>query len=183
MKLFKYEGYKVVISEEAFALKVFKHIWNRDRSVNKDKAIMELGYIYFMVDPRSDYQYLVDEDERSKAIIEGEGLPNGWKPDKVITEAMKFYSRFKPTAALLLEDTRYAVDKLRKLLREIDLNQLDDKGKPIYTLNSITATIKQVPSLAKDLDEAEKALASEMRSEGKMRGQGEKTIFEDNLDL
>lgn len=183
MKLFKYEGYKVVISEEAFALKVFRQIWNRDRSVNKDKAIMELGYIYFMVDPRSDYQYLVDEDERSKAIIEGEGLPNGWKPDKAITKAMEFYSRFKPTAALLLEDTRYAVDKLRKLLREIDLNQLDDKGKPIYTLNSVTATIKQVPSLAKDLDEAEKALASEMRSEGKMRGQGEKTIFEDNLDL
>lgn len=183
MNLFKYEGYRVVISEEAFALKVFRQIWNRDRSVNKDKAIMELSYIYFMVDPRSDYQYLVDEDERSKAIIEGEGLPNGWKPDKVITEAMKFYSRFKPTAALLLEDTRYAVDKLRKLLREIDLNQLDDKGKPIYTLNSITATIKQVPSLAKDLDKAEKALASEMRSEGKMRGQGEKTIFEDNLDL
>lgn len=183
MKLFKYEGYKVVISEEAFALKVFRQIWNRDRSVNKDKAIMELGYIYFMVDPRSDYQYLVDEDERSKAIIEGEGLPNGWKPDKAITEAMEFYSRFKPTAALLLEDTRYAVDKLRKLLREIDLNQLDDKGKPIYTLNSITATIKQVPSLAKDLDEAEKALASEMRSEGKMRGSGEKTLMDDSLDI
>lgn len=183
MKLFKYEGYKVVISEEAFALKVFRQIWNRDRSVNKDKAIMELGYVYFMTDPRSDYQYIVDADERSKAIIEGEGLPSNWKPDKVITEAMEFYSRFKPTAALLLEDTRYAVDKLRKLLREIDLNQLDDKGKPIYTLNSITATIKQVPSLAKDLDEAEKSLASEMRSEGKMRGQGEKTIFEDNLDI
>lgn len=183
MKLFKYEGYKVVISEEAFALKVFRQIWNRDRSVNKDKAIMELGYIYFMVDPRSDYQYLVDEDERSKAIIEGEGLPNGWKPDKAITEAMELYSRFKPTAALLLEDTRYAVDKLRKLLREIDLNQLDDKGKPIYTLNSITATIKQVPSLAKDLDEAEKALASEMRSGGKMRGSGEKTLMDDSLDI
>ena len=183
MKLFKYEGYKVVISEEAFALKVFRQIWNRDRSVNKDKAIMELGYIYFMVDPRSDYQYLVDEDERSKAIIEGEGLPNNWKPDKIVTEAMEFYSRFKPTAALLLEDTRYAVDKLRKLLREIDLNQLDDKGKPIYTLNSITATIKQVPSLAKDLDEAEKALASEMRSEGKMRGSGEKTLMDDSLDI
>ena len=183
MKLFKYEGYKVVISEEAFALKVFRQIWNRDRSVNKDKAIMELGYIYFMVDPRSDYQYLVDEEERSKAIIEGEGLPSNWKPDKVVTEAMQFYSRFKPTAALLLEDTRVAVEKLRKLLRDINLEDTDDKGRPLYTLNTITATIKQVPGLAKDLDEAEKALASEMRSEGKMRGQGEKTIFEDNLDL
>lgn len=183
MKLFKYEGYKVVISEEAFALKVFRQIWNRDRSVNKDKAIMELGYVYFMIDPRSDYQYLVDEEERSKAIIEGEGLPSNWKPDKIVTEAMQFYSRFKPTAALLLEDTRVAVEKLRKLLRDIDLQETDDKGRPVYTLNTITATIKQVPSLAKDLDEAERALASEMRNEGKMRGQGEKTIFEDNLDL
>ncbi len=183
MKLFKYEGYKVVISEEAFALKVFRQIWNRDRSVNKDKAIMELGYVYFMIDPRSDYQYLVDEEERSKAIIEGEGLPNNWKPDKVVTEAMQFYSRFKPTAALLLEDTRVAVEKLRKLLRDINLQDTDDKGRPLYTLNTITATIKQVPSLAKDLDEAERALSSEMRNEGKMRGQGEKTIFEDNLDI
>lgn len=183
MKLFKYEGYKVVISEEAFALKVFRQIWNRDRSVNKDKAIMELGYVYFMIDPRSDYQYLVDEEERSKAIIEGEGLPNNWKPDKVVTEAMQFYSRFKPTAALLLEDTRVAVEKLRKLLRDINLQDTDDKGRPLYTLNTITATIKQVPSLAKDLDEAERALSSEMRNEGKMRGQGAKTIFEDSLDI
>ena len=183
MKLFKYEGYKVVISEEAFALKVFRQIWNRDRSVNKDKAIMVLGYVYFMTDPRSDYQYLVDEEERSKAIIEGEGLPNNWKPDKIVTEAMQFYSRFKPTAALLLEDTRVAVEKLRKLLRDINLQDTDDKGRPLYTLNTITATIKQVPSLAKDLDEAERALSSEMRNEGKMRGQGEKTIFEDSLDL
>lgn len=183
LKLFRYEGYKIVISEEAFALKPFRQIWQRDRTINKDKATMELGFIYFFCDPRSDYQYLVDEKERMEAIKEGEGLPSKWQPDKVVTEAIKFYSSFKPTAALLLEDTRYAVDKLRKLLREIDLNQLDDKGKPIYTLNSITATIKQVPSLAKDLDEAEKALNSEMKNSGKMRGSGEKTLFEDDLTI
>lgn len=183
MKLFKYEGYKIEISEEAFALKIFRQIWNRDRTVNKDKAIAELGYVYFMVDPRSDYQYIVDEDERSKAIIEGEGLSSDWKPDKLVQEAMEFYGRFKPTAALLLEDTRYAVEKLRRLLRDINLEEKDDKGKPVYTLNSITATIKQVPGLAKDLDEAEKALASEMRNQGRMRGQGKKTIMEDSLDI
>ena len=142
-----------------------------------------IGFIYFFCDPRSDYQYLVDDNERKEAIKEGEGLPKKWEPDKVVKEAMEFYSSMKPTAALLLEDTRFAVDKLRKLLRDIDLTQLDDKGKPVYTLNTITATIKQIPSLVKDLDEAEKALSSEMRNTGKMRGQGEKTIFEDNLTL
>lgn len=55
MKLFKFEQYKVTISEEAFAMKPFKQIWNRDKSQSKDKAISELSYVYFMQDPRSDY--------------------------------------------------------------------------------------------------------------------------------
>lgn len=179
MKLFKYEGYKITISEEALLLKPFKEIWQRDKSKNKDRALQELGYIYFMSDPRSDYQYLVDEEERSKSIKEGEGIPNSWNPDKVVLDAITFYKSFKPTSALLLEDTRFAVDKLRKLLREIDLTQTDDKGKPIYTLNTITATIKQIPSLVKDLDEAEKTLSKEIMESSKVRGSQEKSMYED----
>ena len=179
IKLFKYEGYKLNISEEALLLKPFKEIWQRDKSKNKDKALQELGYIYFMSDPRSDYQYLVDEEERSKAIKEGEGIDSKWKPDKLVLDAITFYKSFKPTSALLLEDTRFAVDKLRKLLREIDLTEVDDKGKPIYTLNTITATIKQVPSLVKDLDEAEKTIAREIIQDESIRGSQEKSMFED----
>ena len=178
MKLFKYEGYKIVISEEAFALKVFRQIWNRDRTASKDKALMELGYVYFMVDPRSDYQYLVNKEERSKAIIEGEGLPSNWKPDKLIEEAMTFYDSMKPSAALLLEDTRLMVDKYRKKLRGMDFDELEVKD-----LKDMGALIKGIPDLVKALDEAEKAVASEMKNSGRMRGQGEKTIMEDSLDI
>lgn len=179
MKLFRYEGYKLHISEEAFVLKPFKELWNRDKSKNKDKALQELAYIYFMCDPRSDYQYIVDEDDRAKAIKEGEGMDSKWKPDNKVLEAMKFYKQFKPVSALLLEDTRVAVDKLRQLLRNIDLTEVDDKGKPIYTLNTVTATIKQIPSLVKDLDEAEKAIAKEIMESDKVRGAQEKSMYED----
>lgn len=179
IKLFKFEGYKITISEEALCLKPFRKIWNRDRSQSKEKAILELGYIYFMADPRSDYQYETDDDERSKAIKKGEGLSDNWKPDSVVLEAMEFYRSFKPVSALLLEDTRYAINKLRTLLREIDLNQLDDKGKPIYTLNTITSTIKQIPSLVKDLDEAERTIAKEILQNNKVRGAQEKSMYED----
>lgn len=179
MKLFRYEGYKLHISEEAFVLKPFKEIWNRDKSKNKDKALQELGYIYFMCDPRSDYQYIVDEDDRAKAIKEGEGIDSKWKPDNKVIMAMEFYKQFKPVSALLLEDTRVAVDKLRQLLRNIDLTEVDDKGKPIYTLNTVTATIKQIPSLVKDLDEAEKAIAKEIIESDKVRGAQEKSMYED----
>lgn len=183
MKLFKYEGYKIHISEEALTLKVFKNIWNRDKTRTKETALAELGFIYFMADPRSDYQYIIDEDERIAAIKEGEGLPPKWKPDVLVEEGLRVYRSFTPTSALLLADTRVAVDKLRKLLREIDLNAMDKNGKPVYTLNTITATIKQVPSLVKDLDEAEKALATEYKQEGKMRGNAEKSMMDDTLDI
>ena len=179
MKLFRYEGYKLHISEEAFVLKPFKELWNRDKSKNKDKASQELGYIYFMCDPRSDYQYIVDEEDRAKAIKEGEGIDSKWKPDNKVIMAMEFYKTFKPVSALLLEDTRVAVDKLRQLLRNIDLTEVDDKGKPIYTLNTVTATIKQIPSLVKDLDEAEKAIAKEIMESDKVRGAQEKSMYED----
>lgn len=178
IKLFKYEGYKIVISEEAFALKPFRQIWQRDRTINKDKAIMELGFIYFFCDPRSDYQYLVDEKERMEAIKEGEGLSNKWQPDKTVTEAMSFYMSFKPLSALLLEDTRFMVDKYRKRLKAQEFDELEIKD-----LKEAGALIKQIPSLVRDLNEAEKALNSEIKNSGRMRGSGEKTIFEDDLTL
>lgn len=178
MKLLKYEGYKVVIEPAFLTLKPFKQIWTRDKSVNKDRALAEIAFIYFMADPRSDYQYLVDEDERMEAIKEGEGLPPKWTPDKVVQEAMAFYESFKPTAALLLEDTRLMVNKYRKRLREQEFDDLEVKE-----LKEVGALIKQIPSLVKDLDEAEKTLNSEMKNAGRMRGSGEKTIFEDGIDL
>lgn len=182
MKLFKYEAYRVVISEEALALKPFKQLWNRDRSTNKDRAISELAYVYFMEDPASDYQYLVDREDRSNAIIEGEGLGNKWKPDKMVIEAMKFYASFKTTSALILEDTRKVAENLRKALPALDITKEDDKGRPIYTIASITKAIRELNVLVKELAETERVIAKEMNeANGRVRGQRAKTILEDGL--
>lgn len=175
MKLFKYEGYKITISEEAFALTPFRKIWNRDRSASKDKAISELGFIYFMIDPRSDYQYLIDEEQRKASIKEGEGIPESWEPDKVVLDAMEFYAKFKPASALLLEDTRFVADKFRKKLREI----ADSEEIGIKELKDMGALLKQLPSIVKDLDEAEKAIAKELTQSDKVRGAQEKAMYED----
>lgn len=179
IKLFKRDGYEIKVEPEALLLKPFKKIWNRDRSKDKNRAMQELGFIYFVCDPRSDYQYLVDLDTRMESVKQGEGLPNDWSPDQTVKEAMEFYSSFKPTSALLLEDTRVAVDKLREHLKNMDFNEVDDKGKPKYTLNTITSTIKQIPELIKGLDEAEKAVTSDIREMSKARGNHEKAIMED----
>lgn len=181
MKLFKYEGYKVVISEEALLLKPFKLIWNRDRTQGKERALQELAYIYFMEDPRSDYQYLVDVDERSEAIIDGEGMTNKWKPDKLVVNAMEFYRSLKPTSALLLEDTRTVIDNVRKSLREFSFEGMEDKDR-VNAIKSITSTVATIPKLIKDLNDAEKAIRADMQDNtGKVRGQKEKSILDDGL--
>lgn len=179
MKLLKYEGYNLTFEPEILTLKVFKKLFIRDKTKDKSKFLQELGYIYFMLDPRSDYMYITDEDERSKAIIIGEGLSDTWKVDSILQDAMDYYKSFRPTSALLLEDTRVAVDKLREALRSINITETDDKGRPIYTLNTIVATIKQVPSLVKDLDDAERAISKEIVQNDKIRGNVEKAMYED----
>lgn len=182
MRLFVYEGYKVIIAPEALMLKPFKALWSRDRTRDKNKAMTEFAYIYFWADPRSEYQYIVDDDDRAEAVKEGLGLSAKWKPDKDILAAISLYQSFTTTAALLLQDTRYAVDKLRQLLRDINLDDKDKNGKPIYTLNVITSTIKQVPALVRDLDTAEQFLNEQLRESESARGNTEMGIMDSELD-
>ena len=179
IRLFQYEGYEVKVSPEALLLAPFKAIYKRDKHKDKTMAKQELAYIYFMADPRSDYQYIIDEEVRQEEIIKGLGMPEQWKPDEAIKRAIAFYESFKPISAGLLEDTRIAVNKLREMLRDIDLKKEDANHKPVYTLNTVTATIKQIPSLVKDLDEAERTLAQEIAQSNKVRGAAEKNIYED----
>ena len=98
MRLLVYEGYNLTIDPMALSLKPLKTIWNRDKTEKKERAISEIAYIYFMEDPRSDYQYIIDREERSKAIKEGEGLKSTWQPDATIKEAMKLYASFKTSS-------------------------------------------------------------------------------------
>lgn len=182
MKLFKYEGYQLTISEEAMLLKPFKTLWKRDRTRDKEVALQELGYIYFMEDPRSDYQTYVDREERAKQIIIGQGMKSTWKPDKAVKEAQDFYASFKSASALLAEDIRFAIDKLRTHIRELDLTATDEKGKPIYALNQYTETLNKIPKLIVSLDEAEKVIAQDIAKSEKVRGSAEKAMLEDDDD-
>ena len=73
IKLFKRDGYEIKVEPEALLLKPFKKIWSRDKSKDKNRAMQELGFIYFVCDPRSDYQSLIDLDTRMDAVKQGEG--------------------------------------------------------------------------------------------------------------
>ena len=174
MKLFKYEGYEVRIAPEALTLKPFKKLWNRDKSKDKEKAMMELSFLYFYCDPRSDYQYIIDDDIRMDAVKEGQGLPEDWKPDATVREAITFYRSFDTTSAVLLRAASEAVDKIQKLIK--DLEPDDTKS-----LKEFLMALKLIPEVASMIQDAEKALNEEQEF-GEAKGAMEKTLFDDGLD-
>lgn len=174
MKLFKYEGYEVKIAPEALTLKPFKKLWNRDKSKDKERAMMEFGFLYFYCDPRSDYQYIIDEEDRLNAVKSGQGFPEDWKPDTTLKGAMEFYSTFDTSSAMLLRAAMKAVKKVQDTLDE--LNPDDTKSLKEY----LTA-LKMIPEVASMIQDAEKALNEEIEY-GEAKGSIEKTLFDDGLD-
>lgn len=179
MKLFKMMGYDLWIDEIAYTLKPFKILWDRDDSEGKYKALQELAYIYFMEDPRSDYMSYFDREERSRQIIQGQGMPAKWKPDKKVQEAMEFYATFKPESAFLLDDIKAAIKVLRQgLVTTEDLQEVDIE-KRANVLDKYATVISRLNKLARELDETERAIATEISNADKARGANEKAIFED----
>lgn len=182
MKLLKFDNFALDIEPEALLIKSIRTLWNRDKSKDKTRAFNELGFIYFYTDPRSTYSYITDLEERAAKIILEEGLPIGWKPDKIVQDALKSYAdSIQTTSSLLLEDTKFAIDNLRKYLREMDFTATDDKGKPKYPVNTLATAVNQVADMSEKIMKAEKTVAQEILENNRMRGQREKKIFEDGL--
>ena len=174
MKLFKYEGFEIRVAPEALTLKPFKKLWARDKSKDKERAMMEFGFLYFYCDPRSDYQYIIDEEDRLNAVKEGQGFPEDWKPDATLKAAMEFYSTFDTSSAMLLRAAMKAVKKVQETLDELSPD--DTKSLKEY----LTA-LKMIPEVASMIQEAEKSLNEEMEY-GEAKGSIEKTLFDDGLD-
>lgn len=157
---------------------------NADRTQNKDKFMNFLSIVYFTYDPRSDYSYIVDDDLRLKEVCDSNGFDIP-KFNKQELECIELYKKLTTTiSAELLRSTKVAVDKVRKFLEDIDLTEVDDKGRLVYPINTVTAAIKQVPQLAKEVREAEKIVAKEIEEQGRARGGNEnKKLFEDGIKL
>ncbi len=183
MHVLEFQNYQVTPTQEALLIKPIRDIYNKDKSKNKEKFMQILSVIYFYTDPRSSYNYILNDEERLQEIIKQEGLPSDFKITPQIQEAIDIYKQHTlTTSLLLLQDMKVAIDKVRNFLRNVDLTATDDKGKPLYTISTITTAIKQIPQLSKDIMEAEKTVAKEIEEQGRVRGGvTNNSLFEDGI--
>jgi hypothetical protein len=182
MKLVKLENYQVVFEDELLLLKPFRQLYKADKNRDKRGFMDFLTIIYYTYDPRSDYSYIVNENQRLKEVCETNGLDIP-KYSDLQKECIELYKKLTTTISYeLLKSTKIAISKVKDFLENVDLAATDDKGKPVYTINSITTAIRQIPQLAKDVMDAEKAVAKEIQEQGTARGGNDsKSIMEDGV--
>ena len=184
MKLVKIENYQLVVNDELLLLKPFRVLYNSDRTKDKSKFMDFLSMIYFIYDPRSDYSYIVDEGQRWKDVCDSNGYEVPKTLSKNESECIELYKKLTTTTSTeLLRSTKMAIDKVREFLENLDMYATDNNGKPIYSINTVTSAVKQIPALVKEVVEAEKMVTKEIEEAGRARGGNNKKLMEDGITL
>jgi len=182
MHMIEIENYEIHPTEELMLIKPLRDLWLKYKDNDYDKLMSYLSLIYHYADPRSSYSYILDDNERLSEIIQQEGFDKKFKLTKELKDCIEIYKKHVITMSYkLLQSTKIAVDKLSTYLENIDLNERDNNGKPIYTVSTITQAIRQVPQLSKDIIEAEKIISKEIEETGRARGAQEKSFFDDGI--
>lgn len=179
MKLIRYEDFQIKLADEAFLVRPIRRLFHQDRSERKETFWRQISFMYFMVSPSSSYSYILDLEERAAEIIKQEGLPSDFKPSELLREAMEIYRKLTITPSQkLLESSLVAADTVSKFLSDPTiLDKVDEKGRPLYQISSITAALKNVEGIVSSLQTLQKKVEQELEEEsGKARGSQELTL-------
>jgi hypothetical protein len=188
MQLFELDkDWNLRVQDAAWGLLPFKKTLKRDKSRTKERALKEMLFIYYYSDIKSDYLTISDPLEREHEIIKDIKLPDDWKIDNVMKEAIEFYEERSLTViGKLYKNTLKAVDDISEYLTMTDtlLRERDKNDKPVTDISKITSAVKHVKSLMQDLKAAEKEVIKEQQElEGRKKGSRELSIFEEGLTI
>ena len=171
MRLFLIEKNIVVPNPAALTIKEFKEVWLRDKSKNKEQALKELAFTYFLADYKSVY-LSVPAEEREQTIIEDIFEDNYWKPDKAVQAAVLKYQALQEVPTMrLLSSAQESLEQLVTFFKSKDLlNRLDKSGKPVYKPKDITSAMAETARVAEALDSLYAKVKRELDIKGKIRG-------------
>lgn len=180
MNLFQLIEYNLHISEEAYALQPFKKLLDNDKSKDKDVAMKELAFIWFVADIKSDYNYILNPKDKQEEIIKDLNLPKGWKLNKDVETAINFYKdRSKTVSSTILENSLFIANTLSNKMRKIVTD--DNDMLSIKEIESIAGGLAKMPGIVTSLQKLEQTVIKEQTEKSNNVGSQEKGIFEDGL--
>ena len=181
MNGFTLRDYVLTVEDNMWGLIPFKKILKRDKSRDKDRALKEMLFIYYYSDIKSDY-LIIDSKFRIEEIKKDIGLPEDWRIDSVLQEAIDFYEeRSLTVVGKLYKNALAAANDISEYLTKTKelLEERDERGKPVTTLTTIVGGISKIKTVMQDLKAAEKELIKErIETEGKRKGKQSMGMFE-----
>ena len=175
MRLFSRKDYKLIVDPIVFTISAFKKLDERDKTNNKSQLEKELSFIYFVYDPRSDLQFIVDEQERINRVKELIGFNDKFKIDSALKKAIDVYvSMTETSSSLLLKDIKVGVDKLRTYLRDADVDS--------DSFDKYTKALKELIPLSQKIVEAERTVVKEIEDLSEMRGNRQQSLLDGGFD-
>ena len=175
MKLFSRKDFRLQVEPIVFSIKAFKRLDQRDRTVGKTQLEKELAFIYFVYDPRSDLQFIVDEQERIERVKELIGFDSKFKVDSDLQKAIDAYiSMTETSSSLLLKDIKVGVDKLRDYLRSAEVDS--------ESFDKYTRALKELIPLSQKIVEAERTVVKEIEDLSEMRGNRQQSLLDGGFD-
>lgn len=176
------DGFSIEVDPEIYTIRQFADLVE-NRKKNTSLLLKELGYIYFFADLKSDFQFQTNEIERNRELINFLGLPDNWKKDKLLEEAIEAYKYLSQTPASgLLQSCYIMADKIKEQLTGIDLNERDKGGKPVWNIKQIQDTIKALPYVMESIEKAEKQYIKSQEENNTIRNNKQKSMY-DGVDL
>lgn len=183
MKLFEMKNWELTVKEEAWGLAPFAKILKRDKTKDKVKALKDMMFVWHYSDIKSDFQYITNSEEKTNVIKKELGLPDTWKLDSVIKDAIRCYEEHSVTIIQkLYMNSLISAQEIGNYLANTKalLAERDNSGKPIYDISKITTANEKVPKLMTNLKAAYKEVVKEQEDmDNRKKGSKTMNMFED----
>lgn len=171
MQIFELKDHQLIPTIECYTFPELKVLIDRDKTKEKTKAFKEIGFVFHMCDPDSNfYNYppSVKEEEIKKSYLQD----SKFKQDKEIKAAIVAYKEAKETAKQrMLNMWTEKMDEITDYIKELPVD--DDSIKLLMEAAS------KVGNIISTIDKIEDSLEKGKVKEDKRRGKSETSIFEE----
>lgn len=176
MRLFQLDDEYNVVPEKNTLMLIpeFYALWNRrynhqdgDRDgKRRNRCKMEIVYLYFFCDYRSEFFDLTNS-ERREAAMDAAGMRDDYKfSDQLITAQDKYFSMQETRELKLLKSAYGVIDKLNLYFTQIEITDSNSKAT-IDNMSKVGAALAGLKKL-------EDQMMKEQRQDGHIRGGQEK---------
>lgn len=180
--LFEVVGEQVRPKTEILLVEPFKSIWERDTSEGKKEAHRDFTFIEFMSSKKRSNPYSgYSEEERlaklGRKLYDDEALEIDPLIEEALAEVIKIQTEGSMTFQYYISLLSVA-NKMKDFFNNIDIDERNDRGVPIYKPADITRAIADVDKVLHTLHATELKVEQELYETERTRGNKEINPYE-----